>query len=68
MEVKIEVQAENSMTGQRSHTNTAYAVFVAMGEDGKPVPVPALIAETEEEKQRQKESVARQARRLTERT
>jgi uncharacterized protein (TIGR00369 family) len=67
MEVRIEVQAENSLTGQRWHTNTAYAVYVALDADGKPVVVPALIAETEEEKRLQAEAEERQARRLKER-
>jgi uncharacterized protein (TIGR00369 family) len=66
MEVRIEVQAENSMTGQRWHTNTAFAVYVAMDDDAKPVAVPPLIAETEEEKRRQAEAKERQARRLKE--
>lgn len=64
MEVRIEVQAENSMTGQRWHTNTAYAVYVAMDNNAKPVAVPPLIAETEDEKRRQTEAIERQARRL----
>jgi uncharacterized protein (TIGR00369 family) len=67
MEVRIEVQAENSMTGQRWHTNTAFAVYVALDDNGKPVSVPPLIAETKEEKRLQAEAVERQARRLRER-
>jgi uncharacterized protein (TIGR00369 family) len=66
MEVRIEVQAENSMTGQRWHTNTAYAVYVAMDNDAKPIAVPPLIAETDDEKRRQAEAMERQARRLRE--
>lgn len=67
MEVQIEVQAENPMTGQRWHTNTAYAVYVALDENGKPIGVPALIAETEPEKRRQAEAAERQGRRLAQR-
>ena len=67
MEVQIEVQAENSMTGQRWHTNTAYAVYVGLDDAGKPMSVPPLITETEEEKRRQLEAIQRQARRLEER-
>jgi len=68
MEVQIEVQAENPMTGQRWNTNTAYAVYVALDDAGKPVKVPLLLAETEEEKRRQSEGEIRQARRLAART
>jgi acyl-CoA hydrolase len=67
MEVEIQVQAENPISGQRWHTNTAYAVYVALDDAGKPTPVPALLAETEEERRRQTEARERQARRLKER-
>ena len=67
MEVEIQVQAENPMSGQRWQTNTAYAVYVALDDTGKPTPVPPLIAESAEEKRRQAGAQARQARRLKER-
>lgn len=68
MEVEVQVLAENPISGQRARTNTAYAVYVALDDAGKPVPVPPLVAETEEEKRRQTEAQQRQARRLAERT
>ena len=64
MEVEVQVQAENPITGERTHTNTAYLVYVALDDDGKPVPVPALKAETEEEKQKMEQANERQQRRL----
>src|SRR5512143_3040355 len=67
MEVEIDVQAENPLSGKRTHTNTAYAVYVALDDSGRPTQVPPLIAETEDEKQQQAEAKARQARRLRER-
>ncbi|MFH1186025.1 MAG: acyl-CoA thioesterase [Chloroflexota bacterium] len=67
MEVEIQVQAENPISGERKHTNTAYAVYVALDDAGKPVAVPALLAETDEEKRRQAEAQERQSRRLKER-
>jgi uncharacterized protein (TIGR00369 family) len=67
MEVEVHVVAENPVTGQQTHTNTAYLVFVALDENHQPAPVPPLIAETEEEKQRMQEAKARQAQRLAER-
>ena len=33
-----------------AHTNSAYLVFVAVGDDGKPIPVPRLIPETADQK------------------
>ena len=64
MEVEVQVQAENPITGERTHTNTAYLVYVALDDDGNPVPVPPLKAETEEEKQTMKQANERQRRRL----
>lgn len=66
MEVEVHVVAENPITGQQTHTNTAYLVFVALDEDHRPVRVPPLIAETEQEKQRMEDAKARQAQRLAE--
>lgn len=67
MEVEVQVVAENPVTGQQTHTNTAYLVFVALDENHQPVAVPPLMAETEEEKRRMEEAKARHARRLAER-
>jgi len=67
MEVEVHVVAENPVTGQQTHTNTAYLVFVALDENHQPALVPPLIAETEEEKQRMQDAKARQAQRLAER-
>lgn len=50
MEVRVEVVAENPLEGTSSITNTAYLVFVALDEEGKPAPVPPLIYETNEER------------------
>ena len=64
METRVVVTAENVITGAVTHTNTAYFVYVALGEDGRPVPVPPLILETEEEKARFERAANRQALRL----
>jgi len=65
MEVEVQVVAENPISGERTHTNTAYLVYVALGEDGKPIPVPPLLAENPAEKARMQAAKERQARRLT---
>ncbi|MFM8323125.1 MAG: acyl-CoA thioesterase [Chloroflexota bacterium] len=64
MEAEVHVIAENPITGEFTHTNTAYLVYVALDEAGHKVEVPPLIAETEEEKQRMLEGAARQQYRL----
>jgi len=67
MEVGIRVEAENPVTGERTHTNSAYAVYVALDEKGRPTPVPPLILETEEERRRWAEAEERQQHRLAQR-
>jgi uncharacterized protein (TIGR00369 family) len=64
MEAEVHVQAENPITGERTHTNTAYLVYVAMDEFGRKVPVPPLIPETETERQRMEDGQERQTYRL----
>ena len=64
MEVEVQVQAENPITGDRVHTNTAYLVFVALDDNGEPVTVPTLIPETEDEKRKFNEARIRQSQRL----
>ncbi|MGN8646128.1 acyl-CoA thioesterase [Gracilibacillus sp. HCP3S3_G5_1] len=50
MEIFVKVLAENLITGERTIAATAFLTFVAVNEQGKPVPVPKVIPETEEEK------------------
>jgi acyl-CoA hydrolase len=64
MEVGVKVWAENPRTGEMRNTSSAYLTFVAIGEDGKPVAVAPVIAETEEEKRRYHEAGCRRAQRM----
>jgi acyl-CoA hydrolase len=64
MEATVEVIAENPITGERTHTNTAYLVYVALDDEGCPTTVPAVIAETEEDKHKLEQARQRQERRL----
>ena len=66
MEVGVRVEAENFLTGESRHTASAYLTFVALGGDGRPIEVPPLILETEEERRRHREAVARRDMRLAE--
>ena len=67
MEVGVRVEAENPRTGESRHTSTAYLTMVALDEAGRPTPVPGVIAESEDEKRRQREAELRRANRLAER-
>ena len=64
MEAEVHVLAENPLTGERTYTNTAYLVYVALDDMGRPTTVPGLKAETEEEKIRMQKAEERQKRRL----
>ena len=61
IEAEVQVVAENPITGKRTHTNTAYLVYVALDENGNPTQVPPLIPETEAQRQRMEDGKARQA-------
>jgi len=52
MEIGVRVDAENPKTGEIFLTTSAYLTFVAVDADGKPVPVPSLILENDEQKRR----------------
>lgn len=68
MEIGVRVEAENLLDGVRRHTNSCYLTFVAVDADGRPVEVPAIIPEGEDEQRRYIAAQARRRRRLEERT
>jgi acyl-CoA hydrolase len=67
LEAEVQVLAENPITGQRWHTNTAYLLYVALDDDGKPTPVPSVTAETMDEETKIEDAKKRQERRLEQR-
>jgi acyl-CoA hydrolase len=67
MEVGVRVEAEDLLTGRRRHTNSCYLTFVAVDRNGRPVEVPALQPETDEEIRRNTAARERRQRRLEER-
>jgi len=52
MEVFVDVFVENPSTGARTKSNEAILTFVAIDQNGSPLPVPPLEPETEIEKKR----------------
>ena len=67
MEVGVRVLAENPRTGEVRHTNTAYLTMVAVDDEGRPASVPALRADSPEERRRELEAQLRRSNRLAER-
>ncbi len=49
IEIRIDVEAENIPEGKKVASNTAYFTFVAVDKEGKPVEVPEIEPETEDE-------------------
>jgi len=52
MEVGVQVSREDPYSGQSRVATTAHLTFVALDKNKNPTPVPAIIAETEDEKRR----------------
>ncbi|HEX6330742.1 MAG TPA: acyl-CoA thioesterase [Actinomycetota bacterium] len=67
LEVGVRVEVEDVISGERRHTSSAYLVFVALDEDGKPRPIPPLIAETDVQRRRMREAKMRRRTRLAHR-
>jgi uncharacterized protein (TIGR00369 family) len=66
MEVGVQIEAENLLTGTRRVTNTCFVTYVAIDERGRPVPVPAVAPESEEERRRFDAAAERRRRRREE--
>lgn len=66
MEIGVQAETENLITGEKKHTASANITMVAIGNDGSPAAVSPLILETDEEKQRNLEALARKEARLRE--
>jgi uncharacterized protein (TIGR00369 family) len=67
IETSVRVHSENPITGETTHTNSAFVVYVALGDDGRPCPVPELELHTEEEHASFAAGIARQRHRVAHR-
>lgn len=52
MEIYVDVWLDDPIAGKKIHTNEGIYTFVAVDEFNKPVPIPQLLPETEQEIQR----------------
>jgi acyl-CoA hydrolase len=64
LEVQVDVFSEETLTGIRQMTSTAFLTFVAIDRDGTRIHVPPLVVETDEEKRVCEEAHRRRAERL----
>jgi acyl-CoA hydrolase len=67
MEVGVRVEAENPLTGERRHTNSAFITMVAVDEHGHPTGIVPLRCESVEELRRERAAQVRRTNRLAER-
>ena len=64
VEVGCRVETEDLATGQRRYTTKAYLTFVAIDDDGRPIPVPPLDLEGDEDRRRFEAGDKRRSERL----
>lgn len=65
MEVGVLVTSQNIRRDKAERANNAYLTFVAVDARGKPVPVPAVRPESDDEQRRFDEALLRRQQRLT---
>ena len=66
MEVGVRVEAENTITGEKRHTGSAYLTFVALDANKRPIQLPPLILESDDDRHRNSEAAERKEMRLAE--
>ena len=65
MEIRVDVESEDLLSGERRHTSTAFVTFVALDpSSGRPAPVLPLVLETDEERAEHARAVERRRARL----
>ncbi|QZY30003.1 acyl-CoA thioesterase [Nocardioides coralli] len=65
--VRVEAQPWGSAADEPLHVASAYLVFVAIDDEGRPRPVPDLVRDTPDEQRRWREAEIRRAHRLARR-
>ncbi|MDD4356140.1 MAG: acyl-CoA thioesterase [Smithellaceae bacterium] len=66
MEIGVRVETENLMTEQIHHTSSAYLTFVALDKSGRPMMLPPLVLDTDEDQRQNLEAKTRREMRLKE--
>ena len=64
MEIGVKVLAENPLTGERKHSNSAFLTFVSIDSIGKPVKSVPVIPQSPDETRRFEQALFRREQRL----
>jgi acyl-CoA hydrolase len=64
MGIRVDVQCEDLLTGERKPTSTAYLTFVAIDKKGRPATTPPLRLTTDEERREARAAEDRRRARL----
>ncbi len=64
LEVEVEVFSEETLTGVRRMTSVAYLTFVSIDRDGCRLPIPPLVLDSEDDKEKALAADERRAARL----
>jgi uncharacterized protein (TIGR00369 family) len=64
IETQVTIDAEDVLTGEVRHISTAFLVFVAIDEQGRPTPVRPLEVKTAEQRERWQAAEQRRERRI----
>jgi acyl-CoA hydrolase len=68
MEIRVDVESEDLLSGEKRHTSTAYVTFVAIDPiTRRPIQVPPLVLETDEERAEHARALERRKARLDKR-
>jgi acyl-CoA hydrolase len=67
LEVQVDVFSEETLTGRRQLTSRAFLTFVAVADGARPVAVPPLMLDTDDERAAAAEARLRRAERLKKR-
>lgn len=67
MEVEVQIEAEDVVTAERRRASTAYFVYVALDEQGKPADVPPFVPRSDDERRRFADAEGRRQYRLAQR-
>ncbi len=59
MHIEVDVRSADPRTGRYAAATSCLMIFVAMGENARPVPVPSFVPITESDQERQRLAVAR---------